>query len=112
LSDTLDSSGNEGVIAFSGPATIPHVADAWTRLSAAVAAGGDLVVDVSGVTGADLSFVQLLESARASSAQQGATVRLAQPADGALRDVLDRGGFLDGANAERLQFWTHAGVAQ
>ena len=100
------------MIAFSGPATIPHVADAWTRLSAAVAVGGDLVVDVSEVTGADLSFVQLLESARASSAQQGATVRLAGPAEGALRDVLDRGGFLDGADAERLQFWTHAGVAQ
>jgi hypothetical protein len=26
--------------------------------------------------------------------------------------VLDRGGFLDGTDAERLNFWTHAGVAQ
>jgi len=101
----------DGAIAFSGPATIPHVADAWSRLSAAVTAGGDLVVDISCVTDADLSFVQLIESARASSAQQGATLRLAGPAEGALRDVLERGGFLDGANAERLQFWTHAGVA-
>jgi hypothetical protein len=111
LSDTLDSNGADGAISFSGPATIPHVTDAWTRLSLAVAAGGDLVVDVSGVTGADLSFVQLIESARASGAQQGATVRLAGPAEGALRDVLERGGFLDEADAERLQFWTHAGVA-
>ncbi|TAJ72585.1 MAG: STAS domain-containing protein [Phenylobacterium sp.] len=99
-------------MAFSGPATIPHVADAWTRLSAAIAGGGDLIVDVSEISGADLSFVQLLESARASCARQGGTVRLAQPAEGALRDVLERGGFLDGADAERLQFWTHAGVAQ
>ena len=36
----------------------------------------------------------------------------AKGTEGALRDVLDRGGFLDGADAERLQFWTHAGVAQ
>lgn len=111
MSDTLDSSGKDGAIAFSGPATIPHATDAWSRLSAAVAGGGDLVVDISGVTAADLSFVQLIESARATSARQGATVRLAGPAEGALRDVLERGGFLDGADAERLQFWTHAGVA-
>ncbi|MBU1376892.1 MAG: STAS domain-containing protein [Alphaproteobacteria bacterium] len=98
-------------MAFSGPATIPHVIDAWTRLSAAVAAGGDLVVDIAEVTAADLSFVQLIEAARASCARQGGTVRLAQPAEGALRDVLDRGGFLAGADTDRLQFWTYAGVA-
>ncbi len=98
-------------MAFSGLATIPHVTEAWTRLCAAVATGGDVAVDVSGVTGADLSFVQLIESARAACARQGAALRLTAPAEGALRDVLDRGGFLDGADAERLQFWTHAGVA-
>ena len=112
MADTLDESAGERVVAFDGPATIPHVTDAWTRLSAEVAAGGDLVVDVSDVTGADLSFVQLIESARAACARQGATLRLAGPAGGALRDVLDRGGFLDGADAERLKFWTHAGAAQ
>jgi len=111
LSDTLDNVGSGAAVAFAGPATIPHVAEAWTRLSSAVMAGGDLVVDVSEVTSADLSFVQLVESARASCAGQGATLRLAAPADGALRDVLERGGFLDEADAERLQFWTHAGVA-
>ena len=111
MDSSFDGGGSEGVIAFSGPATIPHVTEAWTRLSAALAAGGDLVLDLVEVTAADLSFVQLVEAARASCAQQGATVRLAQPADGALRDVLDRGGFLDVADAERLQFWTHAGVA-
>lgn len=100
------------MIAFTGAATIPHVTDAWTRLSEAVATGVDLCVDLSGVTAADLSFVQLLESARASCAGRGAGLRLARPADGALRDVLERGGFLDGADAERLQFWTHAGAAQ
>jgi len=111
VEDALQPDGDGRVIAFTGPATIPHVAEAWTRLSEAVAAGGDLCVDVAEVTGADLSFVQLIESARASCARQGAALRLAQPAEGALRDVLDRGGFLDGADAERLQFWTHAGVA-
>jgi len=111
LVDTLDESAGERVIAFDGPATIPHVAQAWTRLSTEVAAGGHLVVDVSEVTAADLSFVQLIESARAACVRQGAALRLAGPAAGALRDVLDRGGFLDPADAERLQFWTHAGVA-
>ena len=103
--------GAERVIAFSGPATIPHAADAWTRLTEALAGGGDLCVDVADVTGADLSFVQLIEAARTAWARQGSALRLAAPADGALRDVLDRGGFLDGSDAERLDFWTHAGVA-
>lgn len=110
MSEILED-GNVGAIAFSGPATIPHVTQAWTRLSAAVAAGGDLVVDISEITSADLSFVQLIEAARASCARQGAVVRLVQPAEGVLRDVLDRGGFLDGVDPDRLQFWTHAGVA-
>lgn len=70
-----------------------------------------MTLDLSGVTSADLSFVQLIESARASCARQGAAARLAGPADGALRDVLERGGFLDPADGERVQFWTHAGVA-
>lgn len=111
MSDTSRIGDGGDPIAFVGAATIPHVADAWAQLSAAVAKGADVTLDVSGVTSADLSFVQLIESARASSAAQGAAVRLAGPADGPLRDVLERGGFLDPQDTERLQFWTHAGVA-
>ncbi|WP_296597039.1 STAS domain-containing protein [Phenylobacterium sp.] len=111
MSDTSDNCDSGSAIAFTGAATIPHVTDAWTQLSAAVAAGDDVTLDLSGVTSADLSFVQLIESARASCARHGAAVRLAGPAEGSLRDVLERGGFLDPADGERVQFWTHAGVA-
>lgn len=99
-------------LAFSGPATIRQMQDAWTDISAAIERGGALRLDVSGVTETDVSFVQLLESARATAAAQGGEVTLATPADGALRDVLERGGFLTDADAARLEFWTHAGAAQ
>ena len=112
MSEIVEDGQSERVIAFAGPATIPHVTDAWSRLEPAVAAGCDVVVDVSQVDSADLSFIQLIECARTSCAQVGANLRLSQPADGALLDVLDRGGFLDAADTERLQFWTHAGAAQ
>lgn len=108
MTDT--ASGEAAILAFSGPATIRQVTDAWTRLRTAVAAGGDVALDLSQVSAADLSFVQLIESARLSAERLGGSVTLAQPAAGALRDVLERGGFLDGACAARTQFWTHAGA--
>jgi ABC-type transporter Mla MlaB component len=108
LTDT--ASGEAAILAFSGPATIRQVTDAWTRLRTAVAAGGDVALDLSQVSAADLSFVQLIESARLSAERLSGSVTLAQPAAGALRDVLERGGFLDGACAARTQFWTHAGA--
>jgi ABC-type transporter Mla MlaB component len=102
--------GEAAILAFSGPATIRQVTDAWTRLRTAVEAGGAIALDLSGVSAADLSFVQLIESARLSAERLGGSVTLAQPAAGALRDVLERGGFLDGGCAAHTQFWTHAGA--
>ena len=95
---------------FSGPATIRQVTDAWIQLQSAVETGRPVTLDLSEVSATDLSFVQLIESARLSAERLGGGVALAQPAAGALRDVLERGGFLDGACAARLQFWTHAGA--
>jgi anti-anti-sigma regulatory factor len=57
-----------------------------------------LEIDCSGVTEADLSLVQLLLAARESARRSDRIVRLAQPATGALRDVLRHGGFLTSAN--------------
>jgi ABC-type transporter Mla MlaB component len=53
-----------------------------------------LEVDCSAASEIDLSFVQLLLSARASAQSAGKVLALAQPASGVLRDVLERGGFI------------------
>lgn len=53
----------------------------------------------------DLTFVQLVEAARRFAAAKGKTIALTEPASNALRDVLERGGFL--TSAEPRAFWLH-----
>jgi hypothetical protein len=60
------------------------------------------------VTEADLTLVQLIESARISATQDGKTFSLSAPASGALLTVLERGGFLGELVDPRTQFWLAA----
>jgi ABC-type transporter Mla MlaB component len=60
-------------------------------------------IDCSGATEVDASFIQLVLAARASARQQQRVLTLAQPADGPLRQALQRGGFLV-ASADQA-FW-------
>lgn len=55
----------------------------------------------------DLSFVQLIEAARAYAASHGKTVTLKTPASGAVFDVLRRGGFTDDISSDIAKFWLH-----
>jgi hypothetical protein len=73
-----------------------------------------LEVDCRGADEVDLSFIQLLLAARLSARLADRTIRLAHPASGALRDALQRGGFLtattDQAAADKA-FWLQAEIA-
>lgn len=64
-------------------------------------------IDCSNVDEVDVSFIQLLLAARSSAQRSGRTIRLAHPASGALRDALQRGGFLTAVNGQEadLAFW-------
>jgi ABC-type transporter Mla MlaB component len=97
-------------VAFAGPCTIRQARDNWSSLQAAMSEVGPLDVDISEVAAADLSFVQLLESARVSARSAGGRLALSAPAAGAVLQVLERGGFLGPNDAERVAFWTHQGV--
>jgi hypothetical protein len=55
----------------------------------------------------DLSFVQLIESARRHAEIQGKTIRLARPAGANVRRVLERGGFLSPSAPDAAGFWLH-----
>lgn len=67
-----------------------------------------IVIDLDGVTEADLTFVQLIEAARASAGRRGRGLHLSAPASGPTRAVLERGGFL-GAT-DRAAFWLQTTV--
>lgn len=75
-------------------------------LRTAVEANPSVVLELDDGADADLSFVQLVESARVAAAQAGGRMALARPAAGAVLSVLERGGFLDPAFPERTAFWT------
>jgi len=90
-------------IEFVGELNIRSVSDAHRRLAEAMAGPGAVAADVAADASVDLSFVQLIESARRTARESGGPFRLARPADGALREILERGGFL-AAPADR-QFW-------
>ena len=77
-------------VSLTGAQTIREAADTAELLRDAVAKGEDLTLDCTGITEADLSFVQLVIAAQKSLAAKGHSVALSAPAQGALLAVLDK----------------------
>ena len=75
--------------------TIKNVPEIARELSAAISRSGCVSLSVPADCEADVSFLQLLVSARKSAEASGKTLKLTQPPAGALRDALSRGGFLE-----------------
>jgi hypothetical protein len=90
-------------VEFAGELTVRTIAEAHRRLSETVAAAKGVEVEIAPDADLDLSFIQLLQSGRRTARETGAGFRLARPAAGPLREMLERGGFLtDPADRE---FW-------
>jgi hypothetical protein len=75
-----------------------------------------VTLDLSGVVDADLSFVQLVQAARAhvaggsGSGGDAGALRLAAPAQGAVAALLVRAGFA--ADPADIDFWFHGALPQ
>jgi hypothetical protein len=99
-----------------GVVTVRTVSGFWSELCGACEAGGDVTLDLSGLEEADLSFVQLVQAARAhvaggaGAAGTGAALRLAAPAQGAVAALLVRAGFA--ADPADIDFWFHGALPQ
>lgn len=70
-----------------GELTIVTAAAQYERLRSGLAAGGDLVLDLAGITDLDTAGLQLLLVARREADHAGITVSLSDPSQ-AVRDVL------------------------
>ena len=90
-------------VEFSGELTIRSIGEAHQRLSEALAEHGSVVARVAQDAVIDLTFVQLIESARRSAQADGRAFAMAAPAEGSLRETLQRGGFL--GEAAGREFW-------
>ncbi|MBU4435619.1 MAG: STAS domain-containing protein [Alphaproteobacteria bacterium] len=94
---------------FSDDVTILNIDKAYLELSAAFLQEKPVILDISGVTETDLTFVQMIESARRQAAASGRDLVLSRPAEGAVLEVLRRGGFLDDDVCNRAEFWLQEG---
>lgn len=102
---TLLSEAKHNLISFVSDVTVSNITKAHDELGAALRQDGPVVVDLDNVTETDLTFVQLLETARRKAAETGRNLTLRRPASGAVLEVLRRGGFLDDAASDRAKFW-------
>ncbi len=66
-----------------------------------------VVLDIPDDATADLSFIQLVESARAYARERGKFITLRKPAAGSIMDTLQRGGFLTNMDEASRLFWLH-----
>jgi hypothetical protein len=108
---TLLSSPDQNAVSFVGDVTISNIGEAHDALGAALRQHDAIVVDIESLTETDLTFIQLIESARRKAADAGRDFTLRHPAGGAVLEVLRRGGFLDDETSERATFWLQ-GTAQ
>ena len=99
------------LIPFVGDVTVSNITQAHDELGAALRQDGPVVADLSAVTEIDLTFIQLIESARRKAVETGRNLTLRHPASGAVLEVLLRGGFLHDATSDRARFWLQ-GAAQ
>jgi ABC-type transporter Mla MlaB component len=103
----MTTDDDTSLVDMSGPLTLPEAEAIRDQLAAALAKGQPITVDCSGAAEVDLSFIQLLLSARRSAARQGLTLALAEPAAGALLTALRQAGFIGKHHPETAesQFW-------
>ena len=97
------------VVVLSGNIDVKSIHISFQRLEEAFAGalgtGLSLAIDLGQVTDADVTLVQLMESARQTAAQSGVPIRLCEPAQGPVLQTLQRGGFLTDPPDARTRFW-------
>ena len=90
---------------------IKNISEIHKDIHLHLAETSDITLDIPAEAEADLSFVQLVESARIDARVAGKTLRLMAPATGSVLKVLQRGGFIDVLSADDAQFWLHQEVS-
>jgi anti-anti-sigma regulatory factor len=85
---------DDGCLCVACPKTlsIGQAEEVREALLAALAGGRDVEIDCSAAIEADLSFIQLIVSARLAAARRGVALRLKASADGPVAAALRMGG--------------------
>jgi hypothetical protein len=100
--------GGPGRTDLTGSLNIREAEQIRSRLLEAVRQHEHVMLGCSGAAGGDLSFVQLVLSARRTAAAAGKSVTLAAPAEGWLLEALQKAGLVSPAGqapAAGQEFW-------
>ena len=91
--------------------TIREIAEIHQQLLQAFAGTSRLCLDIDDEALVDLSFVQLIESARRYAEANGKTLLLARPVGANVGALLERCGLSAGAAGHSARFWFHEEAA-
>ncbi|MBP2548525.1 hypothetical protein J2858_001418 [Neorhizobium galegae] len=92
--------------------TIRSIASVRDDLLQAIQDQDTVIVQVPADAQADLSFLQLIESARIYAGTAGKRLALESPVEGRLLSLLQRAGFAEDMSADDAGFWLHQGEIQ
>lgn len=90
--------------------SIRNISEIYSRITDEFRTKDAIAIGIPESAEADLSFVQLIESARRQAKAQGKTFKLSSPATGSVLKVLERAGFTEAFDQEDAKFWLHKEV--
>ena len=92
--------------------SIRNVSEIHAKLIDGLQGNNSIIIEISESAEADMSFIQLIESARRQAKALNKSIALSSPAQGRLLKVLERAGFLEAFDQEDANFWLHKEVKQ
>ena len=90
--------------------SIRYASELHSKISDELHSKDVIIISIPEGAEADLSFVQLIESARRQAKAKGKTFKLSSPASGSVLKVLERAGFIESFDQEDTKFWLHKEV--
>jgi MFS superfamily sulfate permease-like transporter len=97
-------------ISFPDVLSIRNVSDLHTKISDVFRNNNEIIFEIPASAEADLSFVQLVESARRQAKTEGKSLRLSSPVGERVLKVLERAGLAETFTADDARFWLHKEV--
>jgi putative two-component system response regulator len=104
---TTNPPRGQDVLELDRALTIRQAAALKDKLLAALAGADSVELAIEPDAEADLSFIQLVESARIHAALKSKQLRLSTPAGGQVLETLQRAGLMTGMSSESRAFWLH-----
>lgn len=91
---------------------IRYISNVYNLIYSEVNSDKSLLISIPKSADADLSFIQLMQSARIRAKTTGKHIVMSSPAEGSVLNVLERGGFVETFSPEDKKFWLHEEVVQ